>query len=66
MKVAVNGAQRELQAGATVALLLDDLGVPHDGVAVAVNERVVPRSQHATLELTVGDRVEVVHAVAGG
>ena len=66
MKVAVNGAQRELQAGATVALLLDDLGVPHDGVAVAVNERVVPRSQHATLELTDGDRVEVVHAVAGG
>jgi sulfur carrier protein len=66
VKVAVNGAQRELQAGATVALLLDDLGVPHDGVAVAVNERVVPRSQHATLELTDGDRVEVVHAVAGG
>ncbi len=66
MKATVNGGEREIAAGTTVALLLDELGVPRDGVAVAVNERVVPRSQHAVLALADGDRVEVVHAVAGG
>ena len=66
MKATVNGAERELQDGATIAQLLDELGVPRDGVAVAVNERVVPRSQHAAVGLADGDRVEVVHAVAGG
>jgi sulfur carrier protein len=66
VKATVNGAERELAAGTTIALLLDELGVPRDGVAVAVNERVVPRSQHAVLALADGDRVEVVHAVAGG
>ena len=66
MKATVNGAERELAAGTTIALLLDELAVPRDGVAVAVNEQVVPRSQHAVLALADGDRVEVVHAVAGG
>jgi thiamine biosynthesis protein ThiS len=62
----VNGVQRECADGATLAVLLDDLGAPRDGVAVAVNDRVIPRSEHARLVLRDGDRVEVVHAVAGG
>jgi sulfur carrier protein len=66
VKATVNGAERTLAGGTTIALLLDELGVPRDGVAVAVNGRVVPRSQHAVLALADGDRVEVVHAVAGG
>ncbi len=66
MKATVNGVERDVADGATVARLLDELGVPQDGVAVAVNDRVVPRSQHALLALADGDRVEVVHAVAGG
>ncbi len=66
MTATVNGIQRELADGATLAALLEDLGAPRDGVAVAVNDRVVPRSEHARLALADGDRVEVVHAVAGG
>lgn len=40
---------------------------PHTGLfAVAVNDAVVPRSQHASTQVASGDRVEIVQAVGGG
>lgn len=52
----------------TVAALLADLGYAPDapGVAVAVNEDLVPRSQWPTHQLHPNDRVEVVTARQGG
>ena len=48
-------------------LLADRLGeVPSTGVAVAVDEQVVPRTDWATHVVRPGDVVEVVRAVAGG
>jgi sulfur carrier protein len=35
-------------------------------VAVEVNEEVVPRARHATIQLREGDRVELVTLVGGG
>lgn len=68
MYVTVNGAERELQAGATVAELVSELGGREDGrgVAVALATEVVPRSQWPTTVLSAGDRVEVLIAVQGG
>lgn len=53
---------------ATVAALLAHLGVEggQRGVAVAVNDEVVPRSQWATHVLRGGDRVELIRATQGG
>ncbi|MER3400138.1 MAG: thiamine biosynthesis protein ThiS [Thermoflexus sp.] len=52
----------------TVRELLADLGLDPDrpGIAVAVNATVIPRSEWDVVHLQPGDRVEVVHAVAGG
>ncbi|MBI9114120.1 sulfur carrier protein ThiS [Sanguibacter suaedae] len=36
------------------------------GVAVAVNDRVVPRSRWRSTHVVLGDRVEIVTAVQGG
>jgi sulfur carrier protein len=68
MIIHVNGQAREI---APPAWLSDVLDLPHGastrrGVAVAVNGQVIPRSQHATTELTDGARVEIVTAVQGG
>lgn len=62
----VNGEPRPLPEGATVADLIEVLGLRRDGVAVAVNRRVVPRSAHAGHTLAAEDRVEVIQAVGGG
>jgi sulfur carrier protein len=66
--VTVNGSERRLQTGATVADLVEVLsGVPDGrGVAVALEGSVVPRGAWSSTMLNPGARVEVVVAVQGG
>jgi sulfur carrier protein len=64
--IQVNGESRDVAGGATLASLLDLVGVRRDGTAVALNDNVVPRAQHATTALYDGDRLEIIVAVAGG
>ena len=67
MLVTINGVQRHLSDGATVASVLESLHRSDGrGVAVAVDDRVVPRSAWASTELSDGARVEVLVAVQGG
>ncbi|MEO6912959.1 MAG: sulfur carrier protein ThiS [Candidatus Baltobacteraceae bacterium] len=66
VKVSVNGEERELQAGMTVAQLLELLSAPETGIAVAKNDRVVPRSAFGEEPIVYGDRIEIIRAVAGG
>jgi sulfur carrier protein len=62
----VNGEDRLADDGVTVTTLVDTLGRNTRGMAVAVNEEVVPRSAWPTVELRDGDRVEILVAVQGG
>jgi sulfur carrier protein len=65
MKVTVNDEAVEVDDQTTVAALLETLGIPEKGIAVAVDWAVLPRSDWHTA-LTDGARVEVVTAVQGG
>jgi sulfur carrier protein len=62
----VNGSTTEVEPGATVATLVGGLDPDGRGVAVAVNETVVPRSAWPATALRPGDRVEVLRAAQGG
>jgi sulfur carrier protein len=68
MIIKVNGAARELPAGATVASVVSELtGRPEGrGVAVALAGEVVPRRAWPSTPLHEGVEVEVVTAVQGG
>jgi len=66
VKVRVNGAERELPDAVTVAALLELLGVCLDGVAVAVDRQVVPRSEFGAREVQEGQQIEILRAVGGG
>ena len=68
MKIEVNGEEREVRDEArTVIAALAALGVEETrGVAVALNDRVVPRSSWAEQPVEEGDRIEIVRAVQGG
>jgi len=46
--------------------MVDALGRGRKGVAVAVNEEIVPRSRWDATTLHDGDRVEVLTAAQGG
>jgi len=66
MQILVNGHAREVDGRATVASLIQELGLEPKQVAVEVNQELVPREQHAETRLTEGDRLEVVTLVGGG
>lgn len=65
MIIRVNGDQIQVDDQATVATLLSSLGYPDRGIAVAVDQEVLPRSGWG-LALSDGARLEVVTAVQGG
>lgn len=66
MRVVVNGEEREVQGGATVAALVEQLELTSERVAVERNGRLVPRTEHERAQLSDGDRIEVVTLVGGG
>lgn len=62
----MNGTLRDLVAGATIADLVSEWCTSPDGIAVARNREVVPRSLWASTALEEGDKLEILSAVAGG
>jgi sulfur carrier protein len=66
MKTTINGEQREFPDGITLGEALRDLGVATAGIAVAVNERVIARTEFDRHYLRDGDAAEIIRAVAGG
>ena len=68
MNVTVNGESRELDAGATVASVVELLNASPGGrgVAVALDGEVVARARWPETKLSEGSLVEIVAAIGGG
>ena len=68
MNLFINGDERtfDLPACATLAALIENLGMKSDRVAVELNRDIVPRDRWPETQLKDGDRLEVVHFVGGG
>ena len=66
VKVTVNGQERALEEGTTVATLLAELAVAENRLAVELNSRVLERGDWPTTLLASDDRVEIVEFVGGG
>lgn len=66
MKLVVNGDPVEIERGATIVALIEQLDLGGGPVAVERNGEVIPRAKHADTELSDGDQIEIVHFVGGG
>ena len=66
MRLLINGEERELGDGLTLADLVAQLGVKPDRVAVERNGEIAPRNQWASTALSDRDRLEIVQFVGGG
>ena len=68
MIVVVNGQDRDVRPGDTIADVIAqlDVGPGATGVAVACNGEVVLRSRWSDVTVAAGDRIEVLQAVQGG
>ena len=66
MTIVLNGDATTVTPNATVGVMVDSLGKGRKGVAVAVNDEVVPRSRWDATALRDHDRVEILTASQGG
>ncbi|GGE63247.1 sulfur carrier protein ThiS [Massilia psychrophila] len=64
--IILNGAPHQMAPGATLADLVEAMGLSTGALALAVNRIVVPRQQWLVRGVSAGDQVEVVHAIGGG
>ena len=67
MTIRVNAQPRAVTVQSTLADLLRELGlIERKGVAVAINDEVVPRATWPACVLRESDHVLVIHATQGG
>ena len=65
MKLKVN--TKEVETGAaTLSQLSQELNLPQTGIAVAVNQRMVPRTEWPQFALADGQEIIIIKAVCGG
>jgi thiamine biosynthesis protein ThiS len=66
VKLLVNGEEREIATGTTLAALLEMLELSAKRVAVERNRDIVKQELWNELVLEDGDELEIVHFVGGG
>ncbi|GAA4927657.1 sulfur carrier protein ThiS [Streptomonospora halophila] len=66
MDVIINGERRAVPPRTTVEEVVRSLTHRPAGIAVALNDEVVPKAGWATTEVGEDDRVDVLTAVQGG
>ena len=66
MVVKVNGEEKTLAPGATVAMLLDGLGLDASVTVVERNADILERAAYADTVLAEGDILELIRFVGGG
>lgn len=66
IRINLNGETRHFAAPLTVAGLVETLGYTGKRIAVEHNGQIVAKSNHALVQLSEGDALEIVVAVGGG
>jgi sulfur carrier protein len=65
MQISINEELKETQA-TTLSELIESLALPSQGVAVACDGEIVPRSAWTCFELKEGMALDIYNMVAGG
>jgi sulfur carrier protein len=69
LEIVLNGQVRvfaELESSSTIAKLIKALELKADRVAIELNGAIAPRTSWKEIQISSGDRIELVHFVGGG
>ena len=66
MKITINDKQHETAEEATIASLVAELGFEKNGIAVAVDNRVIPCARWESCTLSENSSLIIIQAVSGG
>ncbi|EDM36773.1 sulfur transfer protein involved in thiamine biosynthesis [Pedobacter sp. BAL39] len=67
MEITVNHENYQINEHCSITELLHDvLTIPVQGIAVAINQTIIPKTEWPSQRLSSGDRVMVIKATQGG
>lgn len=66
MKVYINQNETEVPERTTVKELLDLQQIAAEGTAIAIDNKLVPKSEWSNRTLTDGDKITLIRATFGG
>lgn len=66
MKVQVNNKEVEITPASTLTQLTDQMELPGQGIAIAVNNKMIPRTEWENYLLQENDNLVIIKAACGG
>ena len=66
MKVQVNNKEVETADASTTTQLTVQMGLPAQGIAIAVNNKMIPRTEWESFTLSENDNLVIIKAACGG
>lgn len=66
MKIKLNNKEYDINEGSNLLLFIQSTDIKPEGIAIAISNTVIPKSQWETTILTEGTEIMLIHAVSGG
>lgn len=66
MKVQVNNKEVKITDASTIIQLTEQLELPSQGIAIAVNNKMIPRTEWNEFVLRESDNLVIIKAACGG
>ena len=66
IKIKINGKIKSINQDSTLSVLLKNLKIPLNKVAIELNEEIIDKKKINKINLNKNDKIEIVHFIGGG
>ena len=66
IKIKINGAIKSITQDSNLSLVLKNLKIPLNKVAIELNEEIIDKKKINKIKLNKNDKIEIVHFIGGG
>ena len=66
IKIKINGKIKSINQDYTLSVVLKNLKIPLNKVAIELNEEIIDKKKINKIKLNKNDKIEIVHFIGGG
>ncbi len=66
IKIKINGKIKSINQDSNLSLMLKNLKIPLNKVAIELNEEIIDKKKINKIKLNKNDKIEIVHFIGGG
>ena len=66
IKIQINGKIKSINQDSNISIMLKNLKIPLNKVAIELNEEIVDKKKINKIKLNKNDKIEIVHFIGGG